>query len=118
MQPPVLWPHICSKEAEQERGVPKRDGHDVGELQFAKILAEAAKREPEAGDLMPMPGSTLARRFRHNAPLVTQLMAVKMDLPQVRARRRAGNEEGVAAYGATGETIVKGRRGKGPSWAA
>ncbi len=64
------------------------------------------------------PGSTLSRRFRHNAPIVAQLMAVRLDAPQTRARRRAGQEEGVAAYGATGESLIKARRRTGPSWAA
>jgi hypothetical protein len=67
---------------------------------------------------MVAPGSKLARRFRHNAPLVTQLMAVRMDAPQTRARRRAAPAEGVAAYGATGNAITLGRRAPGLSWPA
>ena len=68
--------------------------------------------------LDPAPGSTLAPRFRHHAPIVTQLMAARLDAPQTRARRRIGDAEGVAAYGATGEKIRLGQRKSGPSWAA
>jgi hypothetical protein len=64
------------------------------------------------------PGATLARRFRHNAPIVTQMIAMKVDAPQTRLRRRAGQREAAAAYGATGATLVKGRRATGPSWPA
>jgi hypothetical protein len=63
------------------------------------------------------PGSSLARRFRPNAALVTQLMAIRLDAPQTRARRRAGDAEAVAAYGAAGEKIRTGRRRPGASWA-
>ena len=82
---------------------------------------EKVVSEPETGTAvlaLAVPGESLARRFRHNAPLVTQLWAAKLDAPQARARRRAAPEEGVAAYGQTGETIVRGRRARGASWAA
>jgi hypothetical protein len=59
-----------------------------------------------------------AHRFRPSAPIVAQLMAVRLDAPQTRARRRAANAEGVAAYGATGEKVRLGQRQTGPSWAA
>jgi hypothetical protein len=59
-----------------------------------------------------------AHRFRPSAPIVAQLMAVRLDAPQTRARRRAADAEGVAAYGATGEKVRLGKRQPGPSWAA
>lgn len=82
---------------------------------FERELHLAAGGELALGD--PAPGSSLARRFRPNAALVTQLMAVRLDAPQTRARRRAGDAEGIAAYGATGEKIRTGRRRPGASWA-
>ena len=86
---------------------------------FSEELEQAgAAYPPPACAGMAAPGATLARRFRHNAPLVAQLMAVRLDAPQTRARRRAGSEEGAAADGATGETLVRARRGACPSWAA
>jgi hypothetical protein len=91
----------------------------VTENAFAREMERLTGGETETGTpYMAEPGSTLTRRFRHNAPLVTQLMAVRMDAPQTRARRRAGPAEGVAAYGATGTAITLGRRTTGPSWAA
>jgi hypothetical protein len=83
------------------------------------LVTETKAGFPLGGPLtMVEPGSTLTRRFRHNAPLVTQLMAVRMDEPQTRARRRAAPAEGVAAYGATGTAITLGLRARGPSWPA
>jgi hypothetical protein len=91
----------------------------VTENAFAREIERLIDRETQIGtSLMAEPGSTLTRRFRHNAPIVTQLIAVRMDAPQTRARRRAGPAEGVAAYGATGNAIALGRRTTGPSWAA
>jgi hypothetical protein len=59
-----------------------------------------------------------ARRYRPNAPIVTQLFAARLDLPQARARRRASTEEGIAAYGATGTALRLARRSVGASWPA
>jgi hypothetical protein len=59
-----------------------------------------------------------AGRFRPNAPIVTQLFAMKLDMPQARARCRARTEEGVAAYGATGTALRLARRSVGESWPA
>jgi hypothetical protein len=90
------------------------------ERHFAEELERVtAAGEPSA--LVPLavePGTTLTRRFRPNANIVTQLWAAKLDAPQARARRRAGPEEGVAAYGEAGQSIARGRRRTGPSWAA
>ena len=86
---------------------------------FVREIERLIDRETQIGtSLMAEPGSTLARRFRHNAPIVTQLMAVRMDAPQTRARRKAAPAEGVAAYGATGNAIRLGRRTTGLSWPA
>jgi hypothetical protein len=62
--------------------------------------------------------TTQAKRFRPNAPIVTQLFATKLDLPQTRERRRASTGEGIAAYGATGTALRLGRRTVGTSWPA
>jgi len=91
----------------------------VTESAFAREIERVLDEEPQTRTVTAVaPGSTLARRFRHNAPIVTQLMAVRMDAPQTRARRRAAPAEGVAAYGATGTAIRLGRRATGPSWPA
>ena len=90
-----------------------KERHFAEELERATAVALPSAVVPEAE-----PGSTLARRFRPNANIVTQLWAAKLDAPQARARRRAGSQEGVAAYGEAGQTIIKGRRRSGPSWAA
>lgn len=57
-------------------------------------------------------------RFRPSAPLVTQLFAMKLDLPQTRIRRRATTEEAVTAYGATRTVLRTARRATGLSWPA
>lgn len=90
------------------------------EHSFAEELERAASAPPSAALVATAaePVSPLARRFRPNATIVTQLWAAKLDAPQARARRRAGPEEGVAAYGEAGRTIARGRRRTGPSWAA
>lgn len=78
------------------------------------------QEEPRSQALIPLvpePGSTLSRRFRHNSFIVTQLWAAKLDAPQARARRRAAPAEGVAAYGATESAIRVARREKGEEWA-
>lgn len=56
--------------------------------------------------------------YRPSAPIVTQLFAAKLDLPQARARRRATAEEGAGAYGATRATLRTARRLPGASWPA
>ena len=91
-----------------------KERHFVEELERATAAAVPSAVVPQAVE----PGSTLTRRFRPNANIVTQLWAAKLDAPQARARRRAGPQEGVAAYGEAGQTIARGRRGTGPSWAA
>ena len=91
-----------------------KERHFAEELERATAVAAPSAVVPRAGE----PGSTLARRFRPNATIVTQLWAAKLDAPQARARRRAGPQEGVAAYGEAGQTIARGRRRTGPSWAA
>ncbi len=63
-------------------------------------------------------GTDRAYRFLPDANLVTQLLAMKLDAPQTRVRRRAVDAEGVAAYGATGDKIRLGRRAPGASFAA
>ncbi|WP_222876075.1 hypothetical protein [Terrihabitans soli] len=57
-------------------------------------------------------------RFRPSAPIVTQLFAAKLDLPQARARRRASAEEATGAYGATRTVLKVARRLPGMSWPA
>lgn len=56
--------------------------------------------------------------FRPSAPIVTQLFAAKLDLPQTRIRRRASAEEGAGAYGATRTVLRVARRQPGMSWPA
>lgn len=88
---------------------------------FSEELEKAVEAARPPAVLVPLaaePGSGLSRRFRPNATIVTQLWAAKLDAPQARARRRADPEEGVAAYGAAGQSIIRGRRRPGPSWAA
>jgi hypothetical protein len=91
-----------------------KERHFVEELERATAVPVLSEVVPQAAE----PGSTLTRRFRPNATIVTQLWATKLDAPQARARRRAEPEEGVAAYGEAGQTIARGRRRTGPSWAA
>jgi len=88
---------------------------------FSEELEKAVEAARPSVALVPLaaaPGTGLSRRFRPNANIVTQLWAAKLDAPQARARRRAGPEEGVAAYGEAGQSIARGRRRTGPSWAA
>lgn len=56
--------------------------------------------------------------YRPSAPILTQLFAATLDMPQARARRRASTQEGVAAYGATRTAVRLGRRAIGESWPA
>ena len=83
---------------------------------FAVELERAVEPSRALVPLTDAPGSSLSRRYRHNATIISQLIAVKLDVPQARERRRAGTEEGVAAYGATGDAIKVARRARGLSW--
>jgi hypothetical protein len=64
------------------------------------------------------PDPAAANRYRPAAPIVTQLFAMKLDLPQTRIRRRASAEEGATAYGATRTVLRTARRLPGMSWPA
>jgi hypothetical protein len=63
-------------------------------------------------------GAPTCRRGPAHAPLVAQLLATRLDAPQTRSRRRAENAEGVAVYGAAGQSIQIGKRVRGESWSA
>jgi hypothetical protein len=101
---------LCSTGPDRHRGVPFRDevelsgSGETGEAIGLVVQAVAASR----------PSS----RYRPSAPIVTQLFAASLDVPQARARRRASTQEGIAAYGATGTALRLGRRATGLSWPA
>jgi hypothetical protein len=53
-----------------------------------------------------------------SAPLIAQLIATRLDMPQTRARRRIAGSEGFSAYGAASDIIRAGHREPGLSWVA
>ena len=83
----------------------RRAAPELSQPQDAEIESRALIAvEPMASAERP-----IARSRHPSAPFLAHLIATRMQAPQTRARRRAGPEEAVAAYGTMIAPAARGR---------